>query len=161
MSAVREYGLSEASLKAMADRFEALASGMDAVCQTVADDLAGMAVETARAAASSQGVGGIEILASSLGGGAAEAAAVGEKAAFVEFGTGVVGRGTYPDGDPWPYDTRRTPEAHDPADPERWYYYDESGRRHSTKGMAARPFMLPAAQAARAGAADAVRRALR
>lgn len=73
---------------------------------------------------------------------------------FVEFGTGVVGEGTYPDRKRltwagWSYDQRRTPEAHDPEEPEFWYWVDDDGRRHRTSGYPARPFMLPGALAMR------------
>lgn len=69
-------------------------------------------------------------------------------AAFVEFGTGVVGQGTYggelPAG--WGYDERRTPEAHDERDPTRWYYYDRDGTLCSTRGRTASGFMLAASE---------------
>ena len=69
-------------------------------------------------------------------------------AAFVEFGTGVVGQGTYPGELPkgWGYDTRRTPEAHDPADPTLWYYYDRDGDLRCTRGRVASGYMLAASE---------------
>lgn len=73
-------------------------------------------------------------------------------AAFVEFGTGVVGQGTYAGDLPgsWGYDERRTPEAHDPIDPTKWYYRDpKTGIRRGTRGHAAQPYMLPASDAMR------------
>lgn len=65
-------------------------------------------------------------------------------AAFVEFGTGVVGQGTYAGELPagWGYDLRRTPEAHDPVDPTRWFYYDAEGNLRSTRGRPAAGYML-------------------
>lgn len=65
-------------------------------------------------------------------------------AAFVEFGTGVVGQGTYPGELPagYGYDERWTPEAHDPIDPTKWFYYDAEGRVRSTRGQTADGFML-------------------
>ena len=77
-----------------------------------------------------------------------------EYAAFVEFGTGVVGSGTYPGDLPsgWAYDERRTPEAHDPDDPARWYYYDRDGRLRSTRGRQAAGYMLAASEDMRAKA---------
>lgn len=68
----------------------------------------------------------------------------GEEAAFVEFGTGVMGEGTYPGDLPpeWGYDLRWTPEAHDPKQPERWFYYDEENRRRWTWGRTARGYMF-------------------
>lgn len=69
-------------------------------------------------------------------------------AAYVEFGTGVVGKGTYAGELPagWGYDERRTPAAHDPADPSRWYYYDRDGNLRSTRGQRASGFMLAASE---------------
>jgi len=68
-----------------------------------------------------------------------------EEAAFAEFGTGVMGEGTYP-GELPPefagYDLRWTPAAHDPDQPEKWYYYDEEGRRRSTWGQTADAYMF-------------------
>ena len=72
-----------------------------------------------------------------------------EYAAFVEFGTGVVGAGTYSGNLPpgWNYDERRTPQAHDPEDPTLWYYIDpESGYTASTRGQSANGFMMMAAE---------------
>lgn len=78
----------------------------------------------------------------------------GPYAAFVEFGTGVVGQGTYPGElpDGWAYDQRRTPEAHDPEDPSKWFYRDRDGRVRSTRGQTACGYM--------AGAADEMRMAI-
>ena len=88
-----------------------------------------------------------------------EVVSEGEYAAFVEFGTGVVGQGTYPGELPagYGYDERRTPEAHDPLDPEAWYYYDRYGERRRTKGHKAQPYMLDSAEYARASVMDAAR----
>lgn len=80
-------------------------------------------------------------------------------AAFVEFGTGVVGSGTYrgelPSG--WGYDERRTPEAHDPVDPTAWYYYDRDGVLRRTRGQSASGFMLAASEEMRSGVARVAR----
>lgn len=75
-----------------------------------------------------------------------------DHAAFVEFGTGVVGEGTYPGDLPgsWGYDERRTQAAHDAADPTIWYYYDAQGRRRKTRGQTANGFMLAGSEAMRA-----------
>lgn len=72
----------------------------------------------------------------------------GPYAAFVEFGAGVVGQGTYPGDLPegWGYDERRTPEAHDPADPSKWFYRDRYGRVRSTRGQTACGYMAAAAE---------------
>lgn len=75
----------------------------------------------------------------------------GNYAAFVEFGTGVIGSGTYKGELPaeWKYDVRRTPSAHDPLDPTAWYYYDEDGIRHRTQGQRAASYMAQASEAMR------------
>lgn len=85
-----------------------------------------------------------------------EVVSEGEYAAFVEFGTGVVGQGTYPGELPagYGYDERRTPSAHDPMDPEAWFYYDRYGVRRRTKGHAAQPYMLDSAEYARSLVAE-------
>ena len=72
-------------------------------------------------------------------------------AAFVEFGTGVVGQGTYPGNLPagYGYDERRTPAAHDPDDPTKWFYYDAEGRVRSTRGQTADGFMLAGSEVMR------------
>jgi len=72
----------------------------------------------------------------------------GEYAAFVEFGTGVVGSGTYPGElpDGWRYDVRWSPWAHDVDDPSAWYYVDQDGVRHKTRGQQASGFMASAAE---------------
>ena len=79
-----------------------------------------------------------------------------EHAAFVEFGTGVIGSGTYsgelPQG--WTYDQRRTPAAHDSADPTKWWYYDKQGRRRSTRGQTATGFMAVAGEEMRQAVLD-------
>lgn len=78
----------------------------------------------------------------------------GDHAAFVEFGTGVVGRGTYPGELPaeWGYDERRTPSAHDEKDPTRWYYRDREGAVRSTRGQTANAYMAGASDQMRARA---------
>lgn len=85
-----------------------------------------------------------------------------EHAAFVEFGTGVVGQGTYagnlPDG--WEYDQRRTPSAHDPEDPTWWYYVDPvDGEVHRTQGQTGKGFMLAASVEMRQRLIEVVREA--
>lgn len=76
-----------------------------------------------------------------------------EYAAFVEFGTGVVGRGTYqhelPEG--WQYlqNPPRSPWAHDPDDVSTWHYLGDDGAFHSTRGQEGAGFMGSAAEAMR------------
>lgn len=56
-------------------------------------------------------------------------------AAFVEFGTGIVGEGSPHPTMPWAYDVNEHGEA-------GWVYYDENqGRFRWTKGMPSRPYM--------------------
>jgi len=56
-------------------------------------------------------------------------------AAFVEFGTGVVGAGSPHPTMPWQYDVNEHGEA-------GWVYYDEKqGRFRWTKGIPSRPYM--------------------
>lgn len=71
-----------------------------------------------------------------------------DHAIFVEFGTGVVGQGTYPGKliDGYGYDERRTPAAHDPIDPTKWYYRDREGRIRSTRGQTANAYMATSAE---------------
>ena len=61
-------------------------------------------------------------------------------AAFVEFGTGVVGSNSPHPTMPWDYDVNSHGEA-------GWVYYDEEqGRFRWTKGMPSRPFMYNTAK---------------
>jgi phage gpG-like protein len=61
-------------------------------------------------------------------------------AAFVEFGTGVVGAGSPHPTMPWAYDVNQHGEK-------GWVYYDEKqGRFRWTKGMPSRPYMYLAAK---------------
>jgi hypothetical protein len=60
--------------------------------------------------------------------------------AFCEFGTGIVGAGS-PHSNPipgWTYDENNHGE-------DGWFYYDEGGNKHWTKGMPSRPYMLQTA----------------
>jgi len=63
----------------------------------------------------------------------------GDYALYVEFGTGVVGLDNpHPNltmfGENWVYNHKGKGHA-------GWYYFDEDGTRHWTKGMPSRPFM--------------------
>lgn len=71
-------------------------------------------------------------------------------AAFVEFGTGVVGSNKpHPDIPvAWTYDSNSHGE-------DGWYYYDEDqGRYRFTKGMPSRPFMYETAEELRSRLAE-------
>ncbi|WP_165170691.1 HK97 gp10 family phage protein [Adlercreutzia sp. ZJ242] len=87
----------------------------------------------------------------------------GEYATFVEFGTGVVGQGTYPGNLPagWGYDERRTPAAHDSADPTRWYYRDRNGETRSTRGQTANAYMAASAEEMRQAILEIAREVFR
>ena len=71
-------------------------------------------------------------------------------AAFVEFGTGVVGEGTYPGEVPegWEYlrDPPRSPWAHDADDVSTWHYLGMDGAFHATRGQEASCYMGGAAE---------------
>lgn len=64
-----------------------------------------------------------------------------DHSAFCEFGTGVVGQGSpHPDPiDGWEYGVNEHGE-------EGWWYYDDNGTRHWTKGMPSRPYMYDTAR---------------
>ena len=62
-----------------------------------------------------------------------------DHAAYVEFGTGVVGQQSPHPTMPWAYDVNGHGEA-------GWHYYDE-GRMRWTKGMPSRPYMYLTASA--------------
>lgn len=61
--------------------------------------------------------------------------------AFCEFGTGIVGAmNPHPDIIPgWEYDVNEHGES-------GWWYYDDKGKRHWTKGMPSRPYMYDTAR---------------
>lgn len=89
-----------------------------------------------------------------LGKGKYRIIATAEHALFVEFGTGVVGEGTYPDKKRlreagWRYRMGESanPEAHDPDNPEFWYWLGDDGRYHRTNGRQAAGFLLAGAEA--------------
>ena len=69
-----------------------------------------------------------------------------EHAAFVEFGTGFVGQGTYsgelPPG--YSYNTMNSPEYHDVDNPDRWHFW-VNGVEYTTEGQEAQRFMGRAA----------------
>ena len=57
--------------------------------------------------------------------------------AYVEFGTGVVGEGTHEDPQNYQYDINNHGE-------DGWWFKDDKGRLHWTKGMTAHRFMYQA-----------------
>lgn len=58
-------------------------------------------------------------------------------AALVEYGTGIVGNGTHPKPGDYRYDVNGHGEK-------GWYFYDDQGRLHWTKGMKAHRFLYDA-----------------
>ena len=83
-------------------------------------------------------------------------------AAFVEFGTGVVGEGTYPYelADGYGYNDGFTPSAHEG---DGWFFNDPrfGGMATYTEGQAAQPYMAPAAARMRQLEAEKAKEALR
>ena len=62
-------------------------------------------------------------------------------AVYVEFGTGIVGKGQpHPSPDGWRYDINSHGESG------WWYFNDNTGRMQWTKGMPSRPFMYNTAR---------------
>lgn len=57
--------------------------------------------------------------------------------AFVEYGTGVVGAGTHPNPNGYQYDANN-------HGGNGWFYYDDEGNIHWTKGMKAHRYMYDA-----------------
>ena len=58
-------------------------------------------------------------------------------AAFVEYGTGSVGKGTHPDSGNYSYDVKGHGD-------EGWFFYDKEHNLHWTKGMEAHAFLFDA-----------------
>lgn len=59
--------------------------------------------------------------------------------ALVEFGTGMVGKGTHPDPQDYEYDMNEHEEW-------GWFFIDDQGKVHFTRGMRAHRFMYRALQ---------------
>lgn len=148
-----KVGLNVASVRAAVDALEryreSLPAKCDEFCRRMAEEGCEVAIATVR---KDTGALASSIRVERQGQAAYLLLADEEYAAFVEFGTGVVGQGSYQGELPaqWGYDERRTPEAHDPVDPTLWYYYDAEGRRRSTRGQTANGFMLAGSEAMRA-----------
>lgn len=70
-------------------------------------------------------------------------------AAYVEFGTGVVGARSPHPGGSWVYDVNGHGDK-------GWNYYGDDGRLHWTKGMPSRPYMWDTAQMLAEAAPDIV-----
>ena len=80
-------------------------------------------------------------------------------AAFVEFGTGVVGASnsypySFPEGVSWAYDVNGHGK-------DGWTYIGQDSQQHWTMGMPARPFMAPAASTMRSNVLSVYRKAFK
>ncbi len=62
-----------------------------------------------------------------------------EYSAFVEYGTGIVGKGTHPDPNGYQYDVNNHGNT-------GWGFIDEDGNFHWTKGMQAHRYLFDAVQ---------------
>lgn len=153
-------GLSKASLASAAAQLRRYADSVESRCDAACRRIAELGAEEA-AAACPVGTGRLRegISAEKSGPCAYRVVSSAGHSAFVEFGTGVVGQGTYPNPLPagYGYNQGFTPSAHDPGDPDAWYYRDEDGLVHRTKGHAAQPYMAPAAERMRQAAAGVAR----
>lgn len=142
-------GLSQRSIDASAKQLSAYADSLAEKCDRLAARLAGIGVEVAKLTVRKD-TGELEsgIRFEKAGDGEYLVISEGEYAMFVEFGTGVVGQGTYPGQLPegYGYDERRTPAAHDPDDPTKWYYRDRNGALRSTRGQTANAYMAASAE---------------
>lgn len=137
--------LSPASVRAEIRRLEEYRAALPSKMQLLCSQLAEIGVAAAQGTVRSSMMGvAASIRAERNGEVGYIVIADDEEAAFLEFGTGVMGEGTYPGELPpeWGYDLRWTPQAHDPKHPEKWFYYDEENRRRWTWGLVADGFMF-------------------
>lgn len=149
--------LSIDSANAAIAQLSAYAGSLEAKCDEFSRRLAESGVDVAKVVVRKDtgdlesGIG-VEKAASGI----YQVVSVGDYAMFVEFGTGVVGQGTYPGDlpDGYGYDERRTPAAHDSIDPTRWYYRDRDGVVRSTRGQTANAYMAESAEAMRHAVID-------
>lgn len=144
-----QLDLSVSSIDAAVRKVNAYAGSLEAKCDEFARRLAEFGVEIAKVTVRKD-TGELEsgIYFEKVGDGEYLVVSEGDYAVFVEFGTGVVGQGTYPGELPagWSYDERRTPAAHDPIDPTKWYYRDRDGVVRSTRGQTANAYMAASAE---------------
>lgn len=141
--------LSVDSVAAAVKQARAYGRSLDAKCDELARRLADIGVEIAKVTVRKD-TGELEsgIGSEKVADGKYLVVSEGDYAIFVEFGTGVVGQGTYPGELPagYGYDERRTPAAHDPRDPTRWFYRDRDGFVRSTRGQTANAYMAASAE---------------
>jgi len=142
-------GLSVDSVAAAIKQVNAYGNSLEAKCDELARRLVELGVEVAKITVRKD-TGDLEsgIRFEKVGNGEYLVVSEGDYAIFVEFGTGVIGQGTYPGELPagYGYDERRTPAAHDPIDPTKWYYRDRYGAIRSTRGQTANAYMAASAE---------------
>ncbi|MBP3884067.1 MAG: HK97 gp10 family phage protein [Olsenella sp.] len=159
------FGLSTASVRAAREKVERYSDGIDSKLDKLCRKLVELGVDVAvRTVPVDTGDLRSSIRLEAKDGHDYLVVARNGHAAFVEFGTGVVGEGTYRGDLPgsWNYDERRTPEAHDPNDPTIWYYRDPvDGEVHWTRGRKAAHYMLRASEAMRQQVLETARRVWR
>lgn len=159
------FGLSTASVRAAREKVERYSDGIDSKLDVLCRKLVELGVDVAvKAVPVDTGDLRSSIRTEAREGHDYLVVARNGHAAFVEFGTGVVGEGTYRGDLPesWDYDERRTPEAHDPDDPTIWYYRNPvDGRVHRTRGRKAAHYMLRASEAMRQKVFETAREAWR
>jgi hypothetical protein len=147
--------LNPESLQSAATQLRDYAKTLNDKCDQLSEKLCEEGIEFAKSALAQHGVtdgktvGGIQ--AEKGDNGTCSLVSSGKHVAYLEFGTGVVGAGTYPTTLPieWEYDTRQSPWAHDSTDPTLWYYYNEAGRLRRTRGNEAYAYMAQASEGMR------------
>ena len=146
--------LSEKSIQNAIQELRAYQNSLTYKCQLLAEKLAEKGVEIARvqiadldAIFTSELISSVhvEYEGSTKGGGIWAVIAGTDHAAFVEFGTGIVGQqspyhGKLPEGVSWQYASGKT--IHQISDGRYgWFYQDDNGDWWFTEGMPSRPFM--------------------
>ena len=146
--------LSEKSIQNAIQELRAYQNSLTYKCQLLAEKLAEKGVEIARvqiadldAIFTSELISSVhvEYEGSTKGGGIWAVIAGSDHAAFVEFGTGIVGQqspyhGKLPEGVSWQYASGKT--IHQISDGRYgWFYQDDNGDWWFTEGMPSRPFM--------------------
>lgn len=147
--------LNPESLQSAATQLRTYAKTLDDKCDRLSEMLCEEGVQYAKAVLAQHGVtdgktvGGIHTEKKDSG--TCSFVSSGRHVAYLEFGTGVVGAGTYPTTLPveWEYDTRQSSWAHDSADPTLWYYYNEAGKLRRTRGNEAYAYMAQASEGMR------------
>lgn len=133
--------LSESGIKRAAEEVKAYCKSLEAKADKLSEKLANEGLEAARDQAPFDTGRLSEALhTESRGNGAWALVSNAPHAAFVEFGTGVVGEGTYPAELPsgWEYNTAKR------AEDEGWWYFDPATGYGYTRGQTGKAYMLAA-----------------